>query len=63
MIVPILKAWNSYGDVELYWEPWSYLGFFTVPVLKKTWPETKDLASHTFTKDVKNFVQRLTKAA
>ena len=60
MMVPITQEYATYGAERLFWEPWSYLGFFSLPVLQKTWPETSDLSSSDFRKSVTQFVESLT---
>ena len=60
LMVPLTVAWMDYGKDKLFWEPWSYLDFFSFPILQKTWPETSKLDSHEFTKDVKSFAKKLT---
>lgn len=51
------KPWLKYGDKQLYWEPWSYMGFFTLPNLLKTWPETYELGSADCHKDIKQYLK------
>jgi hypothetical protein len=55
------KPWITYGEKKLYWEPWSYLGFFSLPNLQKTWPETFELLSTDCHKDMKGILKAVSK--
>lgn len=46
-MIPILTPYMDYGGNKLYLEPWSYLGFFTIPKLEKLWPATKTIKTAT----------------
>ena len=43
LLVPITQPYMNYGSNKLYFEPWSYIGFFTFPKLQKLWPDTKNI--------------------
>lgn len=51
------KPWITYGKRKIYWEPWSYMGFFSLPILQKTWPETYELGSKNCHKDIKSILK------
>ena len=58
ILISILdKPWINYGEKKLFWEPWSYLGFFSLPILLKTWPETYELDSKNCHKDIKGILK------
>ena len=62
VMIPITKPWMVYGGTTgLIWEPWSYLGFFSLPILQKTWPDTNKLKGATYIKDIKDHISALTK--
>ena len=64
LVIPITKPWIIYGsDSGLVWEPWSYLGFFSLPILQKTWPETNQLRGANYLKDVKPLIKAITQPA
>jgi hypothetical protein len=35
--------YHIYADKALYLEPWSLIGFYTLPVLDRLWPNTKNI--------------------
>ena len=60
LLVALTKPWIEYGKEKLFWEPWSYLDFFSLPILQKTWPETSNLDSKVYSKDLKSHLTKLT---
>jgi calcium-dependent protein kinase len=61
LLAVIDKPWITYGQRKLYWEPWSYMGFFSLPVLQKTWPETFELGSQNCHKDIKSILKAVSR--
>jgi hypothetical protein len=37
------EPYYKYQDNHMFLQPWSYLGFFTFPTFKKTWPQTDSI--------------------
>lgn len=60
LVVPVSKEWTLYGGQALYWEPWSYLGFFSLPVLQNTWPGTRHLQAHDYVQDIHHHLKSIT---
>jgi len=60
LMIPITKAWMQYGLTSLFWEPWAYLGFYSLPILQKTWPETKQLNSTDYQKNIEEYIRNIT---
>lgn len=43
--IPYNKEYRLHYNKKLILEPWSYLGYYTVPLLTKQYPETAEITN------------------
>ena len=48
MVIPLTQPFMTIKDVRHYHLPWNAMNLFTLPILPKMWPDSKDIQDKNF---------------